>query len=245
MTLAFNKIALLACIAAFALFAACDNSARNAAVPESTDSRGAVSKPLRTAAEVVERSGDSLQMPGVPQAVADIGTLGEDLYDQIKISKWANAGALMDKIDRAVRLTADGERGQLSSTLATLIDAIALHQRARAIEAANELTYIAAGLTERYQPKMPADIVRLDYYGRELEILAAQSDMSKIATTLSDLRRTWDAVKPAVIEHGGGAAAAHADGLVAQLESANTPSSVARIANLFLEVVDELEKPFE
>jgi multidrug efflux pump subunit AcrA (membrane-fusion protein) len=101
------------------------------------------------------------------------------------------------------------------------------------------------GLTEAYNPKMPADVVRLDYYGRELEIWAARNDLGRITTTRDALRRTWHAVKPNVISHGGAAAAARTDSLVARLDSAKTAKDYAQVATPFLDVVDELEKPFE
>jgi hypothetical protein len=203
-----------------------------------------MSKPAAQA-ELTERAADSVQSVGVPTAVADVGTHGEDLYDEAKAANWTKARAILDSLDKSASELKANERSELSGALDTLRSAVAAHDRERAVEAANRVTFIGAHLTEAYQPKMPADIVRLDYYGRELEIWAARNDLGKLASTRDALRRTWDAVKPNVISHGGSAAAARTDSLVARLASATTAKEYARVAKPFLDVVDELEKPFE
>jgi hypothetical protein len=203
-----------------------------------------ISKPAANA-ELTERAADSVQSVGVPASVADVGTHGEDLYDEAKAGNWVKARTIMDSLDKSASELPASERSELSGALDTLRSAVAAHDRERAVEAANRVTFIAAHLTEAYHPKMPADIVRLDYYGRELEIWAARNDLGKLSSTRDALRRTWDAVKPNVISHGGSTAAARTDSLVARLASAKTAGEYAHIAKPFLDVVDELEKPFE
>jgi hypothetical protein len=203
-----------------------------------------MSKPAASA-EISERAADSIQAAGVPLAVASVGNHGEDLYDEVKASSWTKAGAIMDSLDKAATALTPGERTQLTVVLDTLRKSIMSHNREAAIETANKVTFIAAQLTEAYHPKMPADVVRLDYYGRELEIWAAQKNMPKLSATANDLRQTWERVKPNVLAHGGSAAAAKTDGLVAQLVTAKSPADYARVAKPFLDIVDELEKPFE
>jgi hypothetical protein len=177
--------------------------------------------------------------------VAAIGTHGEDLYDQARLGDWTRAQALMDSLDAAAKALKGNERAQITGVLDTLRGAISAHERGVALEASNRVTFVAATLSEPYHPKTPADVVRLDYYGRELEIWSAQSNMKKLAETSADLRRTWDAVKPTVTSAGGGKAAATTDALVVRLAAAKSPVDYARLATPFLDVVDELEKPFE
>jgi hypothetical protein len=222
--------------------AACSASSKSSA----TDSTTVASTSKRAAnAELIERAADSVQAVGVPAAVADVGAHGEDLYDVAKASSWSKASAIMDSLDKSTAALATGERTQLTGVLDTLRKAIASRDRVPATEAANRVTFIAAHLTEAYHPKMPADIVRLDFYGRELEIWAERKDMTRLASIAADLRRTWERVKPSEIAHGGAAAAATTDSLVAQLAKAKTAADYAHIATPFLNVVDLLEKPFE
>ncbi len=221
---------------------ACSTSSKDSATDTTTV---ASTSKLAASAELTERAADSIQVVGVPTAVADVGTHAEDLYDVAKASSWTKASAIMDSLDKAATALTTGERTGLTSVLDTLRQAVASHDREGTIEAANQVTFIAANLTEAYHPKMPADIVRLDYYGRELEIWAARKDMSRLSSTMADLRRTWERVKPSELANGGAAAAAKTDSFIAQLAAAKTPADYARVATPFLEVVDKLEKPFE
>lgn len=196
-------------------------------------------------AQMTEHAADSAQSVGIPTAIADVGNHGEDLYDQIKASNWTRARIIMDSLDTSAKALSAGEHAQLAGVLDTLRRAITNHQRQTAIVAANRVTFLDAKLTEAYHPKMPADVVRLDYYGRELEIWAAQKNMAKLASTSTDLQQTWARVKPLELSHGGAAAAARTDSLVARIAAARTPAEYSKVATPFLDVVDLLEKPFQ
>jgi hypothetical protein len=236
----------LTCLVALPFLFACSrsDSGSAAAMRADSDAVPATSKPVANA-EMTERTADSAQAVGVPTAVADVGTHGEDLYDQAKASSWSKAGQIMDSLNRSAGMLKPDERAQLTGTLDSLTRAIAAHQREAALEGANHVTFIGAKLTEAYHPKMPADIVRLDYYGRELEIWAAQKNVAKLSSTAADLQRTWDAVKANEISHGGAAPAAKMESLVARLRAAKSAPEYAKLAKPILDLVDELEKPFE
>ncbi len=233
-------------IVLIALLAACSTSGDSAKNSSSSDS---ASRPKAAAAaadaELTERAADSVQAVGVPAAVADVGTHGEDLYDQAKAANWDKATAILDSLNRSASALTAAERSRLRGVLDTLQRAVAGHQRDASVEAANRVTFIGAALTETYRPKMPADIVRLDYYGREIEIWSARNDVNKLSSVSADLRRTWEAIKPSVVSHGGAAAAARMDALVGRLAAAHTSADYKKLATPILDLVDELEKPFE
>jgi hypothetical protein len=196
-------------------------------------------------AAIADHAADSIGNSGIPKAVADVGTHGENLYDQAKANDWAKAQISLDSLDLAAKALSASEASEIRGVLDTLHTAVAAKQRETAIEAANRVTFLGAKFTEKYHPKMPADIVRLDYYGRELEIWAAQKNTAKLKATAAELTRTWEAVKPTVVSAGAAAAAATTDSLVAQLGKAKSPADYAKLATPILNVVDELEKPFE
>jgi hypothetical protein len=177
--------------------------------------------------------------------VAAVGTHGEDLYDQAKLGDWTKAQAIMDSLDTSARSLNGNEKTHIAGALDSVRAAIAAHDRTAALEGSNQITFVAAALSEPYHPKTPADVVRLDYYGRELEIWSAQKDVKKLARTSADIQRTWAAVKPTVVSAGGDKAAATTDALIVRLVAAKSPTDYARLATPFLDVVDELEKPFE
>ena len=227
-----GAIALATVLAA----AACGGNQGDTSAKTSGDSTAVA--PMSTAATdaaVADRAVDSAQAVGVPTAVAAIGTHGEDLYDQVKAANWSAATVILDSLDSSANALKPAEKAQLADLLVALHSAVAARQQRLAIVAANRVTFVGAGLTEAYHPVMPAEIVRLDYYGRELEIWAARNDLPRLRTTATALGKSWDAIRASEISHGGAAAAARTDSLVAQLHSATTATGYARLATPILD----------
>jgi hypothetical protein len=229
-------------IALACVIGACSSADRNAAGSADT-SAAATPAHARAAAD----SGATSSAP--PRAVADVGEYGEQIYDQAVGSHWDKAAPLMDSLNAAAKALPDesrnaAERTQLTRVLDTLRSALTAKQRGAATAAANRVTYLAAKISAPYRPATPVDVVLLDYYGRELEVQAARKDMTALKATAADIRRTWDSVKGQVVSHGGAAAAAKTDSLVARIEAAKSPAEYSRLAKPFLDVVDELEAPF-
>lgn len=193
---------------------------------------------------------DSAAAISVPPGVAAVGTHGEDLYDEAKAGRWDKARALVDSLDVAEKTLPPAEprirkeRAQLAGVVDTLRRAVNTKNRAAALEASNRVTFLAAKMTEPYHPVEPSAVPLLDYYGRELEIWSARGDRAKLSSTVADLRRTWDGLRPKVEANGGGATAKKTDSLVTLIVAAKTPADHARLATPFLDVVDELEKVF-
>lgn len=55
---------------------------------------------------------------------------------------------------------------------------------------ANQATFLIADLTARYNPKVPVEVTKLDYYGREIEILPMTKDEAKLKPTAQAIRQT-------------------------------------------------------
>lgn len=185
----------------------------------------------------------------IPKAINDVGTFGEDLYDGVKGGNWANAKALLDSLHAAARQlpTEDriqSQRTDLDSAIANLDKSIGSHNRSAALEAANHVTFLSAQMTTPYHGPTPTEVLLLDYYGRELEIWAAQKNLDKLKETAAALSSTWKALRPTVVKQGGGSAAGRTDALVARIKAAKSAPEYARVATPFLDEVDELEKVF-
>jgi hypothetical protein len=99
-------------------------------------------------------------------------------------------------------------------------------------------------MTAAYKVIVPIEVVMLDYYGRELEIWVEAKDAGKLQATASEMRKTWNAVRPS-IEAKNPAVAKKFEGLVAQVEAAKAPADYAKVAKPVLDEVDNLEKVFE
>ena len=61
---------------------------------------------------------------------------------------------------------------------------------------ANRVTLIAANLAEPFHPRLPSDITRLDYHGRELETWSAAKNEEKFEQAADGLEKTWGLVVP-------------------------------------------------
>lgn len=186
----------------------------------------------------------------VPRSVDELGSHGEDLYDAVSAGRWSTARGILDSLGTASPVlppnaaATAGAQSELLDVLDTLRGAVAAHNRTTALEAANRVTYLAAEMSGPYQNPTPTDVALLDFYGRELQIWAAQHNQARLQQTVRDLKATWEHVKPVVISHGGAAAATHTDQLVARIDRAKTSAAYAHAASPFLDQVDVLEKVF-
>ena len=68
----------------------------------------------------------------------------------------------------------------LSKSIAALEKAVGAKDRQVTMQEANQITLIAADLSEPFHPQVPVDIARLDYYGRELELWSAVKNEAKL-----------------------------------------------------------------
>jgi hypothetical protein len=189
--------------------------------------------------------------PGVPPAaLTGVGTYGEDLYDQTKASDWTLARAAMDSLRGAAQTLSPGdvrvesERTALVAVVDTLGRAIAAHDRVAAMRAANEVTRLAATMTDVYRPATPTQVSLLDYYGRELEIWSARGDQGRLSQTAAAIRGTWQSLKPAVEARQGTLIAEQTDSIVSRIAAARTTRDYARLATPLLDDVDQLEAVF-
>jgi len=88
------------------------------------------------------------------------------------------------------------------------------------------------------------EVTLLDYYGRELNLWAAEGNTARLNEARSKLRETWDAVRPEVAAKGGATEAAQFDALVAKLARATLPKDFTAAAGPILDSVDALENVF-
>ncbi|MHB1035258.1 MAG: hypothetical protein ACYC35_25625 [Pirellulales bacterium] len=186
-----------------------------------------------------------------PQAViAEIGELGENVYDLAKGKEWTKVGAKLTSLTKEAELLrtqvkdADEAKAQLDKSIAALKKSVGAKDQHTTMEQANQVTLIAANLTDPFHPKVPTDVTRLDFYGRELEVWAAAKDEANLTRIADALQKTWKKVRPAVVDRGGKAEAKMFDGLVAKLKLAKSPGEFNDVATPILDGVDNLEKVF-
>jgi hypothetical protein len=187
----------------------------------------------------------------VPEALVNVGEFGEDVYDLVKANKWADAAEKLKALKEAAKALpanlkeAKGDKERRDETLAALGKAVAAKDKLAAMRAANQVTLIAADLSEPFNPQLPATVTRLDFYGRELEIGTAAKDLKQLKAAAAGLRKNWDKVRPAVKTGGGEAEAKRFDALITRVEAAKSVEDYGKLATPILDEVDNLEKIFK
>jgi hypothetical protein len=184
-----------------------------------------------------------------PKSINDVGTYGEDLYDELKTGRPKRTKDLLDSLREAAKeLPRDDrlkpQRASVERAITALGKAMTTRNHAAALEAANQATLASAQMTASFSGPIPSGVLVLEYYGRELEIRSAKKDVAGLKRTAAALTTSWTTLKPTVEAKGGGTAAARADSLIAQINTAKSLSDYGKITPAFLDQVDVLEKVF-
>lgn len=183
----------------------------------------------------------------VPVALVDAGEFGENIYDMAKIDDWKIAEAKLNDLKASVKKL-DSEKigsAKLDETLAKLEKSVAVKDKNATLELSNLFTLDAANLTAKYDPKIPVEVTKLDYYGREIEIWAAEKNEAKLKATTLEIRKTWDAVKSKIEANNGTKEATVFEDLVKKTEAAKSIDDYAKLATQILDEVDNLENVFK
>lgn len=207
-----------------------------------TDVSGQV--PKATQNNPVKKS--SIIADKVPAALTDAGEFGENIYDAAKANDWKAANAKLNELKAAAQKMTGDKIGsaEFDRAFGKLEKAVAAKDKNASLVEANQLTLEAANLTAKYNPKVPVEVVKLDFYGRELEIWSQAKDEAKLRETAKMIRQDWNAVKAKIEAKGGTKEAAAFENLVVKTDSAKTPADYAKLATPILDEVDNLEKVF-
>ena len=189
----------------------------------------------------------------VPDSLQTIEGAAEDIIDFAASGNWDKINADVTSIadswktyqpqaskDGAQQATQDA----LSSALAKLQTASAAKDAAGTMQSANDLSAAVIELFAVYNPKVPADIGRLDVWERQVVLDVAANNFDAAAVSLAKVKSVWESVKPSVLEHNGKDVAAQFDASIATQEQALTAKDGGTLtseAKNGLEIVDALE----
>lgn len=188
----------------------------------------------------------------VPKALTESEELGEELFDYLKNKNWEKAWDTYTKLKSTLnQLNGNGDlldsgidQDEVNAALEDLGKLIKDKDANNALQEVNEITLFIGEMIETYNAMTPFEITELDYYGRELEIWLGNNDQKKTNTTIKDLRRTWNDVRPIVEEQGGEAQSKQFEKVLRQLEQAKTKDEYEKLTKDILEEVDNVEKVF-
>jgi hypothetical protein len=228
-------------------FNACSSVSSDAA--QANKAKAAALKTITQAATPHPASAAMTTEESVPPSLANAGEYGENVYDYAKARDWKNAdvklAALKESVKQARADVKDSSAvvDLLDGNVAALDRAVTAKDRQSAMREANQVTLDVANMTTAYKLSVPVEVIRLDYYGRELEVWEQAKDTNKLQATAREMRQTWDALRPS-IEAKNVTEAKRFEVLVAQVEGARVPADYARVATPVLDEVDNLEKLF-
>ena len=182
-----------------------------------------------------------------PRVLVDAGEFAENIYDFAKAKNWTKADESLTRLQKAVAdLKAQNlSNSQIVENINSLSTAVRAKNEMDAMSEANQATFLIAEQSAKFKLAVPVEVTKLDYYGREIELLAMNKDEAKLKSTAKAIRETWNAVKPKIEAKGATKEAAKFESLVAQTEKAASVADYAKVATPILDEVDNLEKVFE
>lgn len=196
---------------------------------------------------VIQKTGvvpDSLQaIEGAAEHIIDVAANGN--WDEINADitsiadswKTYQLQASKDGAPQAIQDT-------ISPALTKLQTAVAAKDVTGTMQSANDLSAAVIELFAIYNPKVPADIGRLDVWERQVVLDIAANHFDAAAVSLAKVKSVWESVKPSVLEHNGNSVAAQFETSIAKQEQALTVKDGVTLtseAKNGLTLVDALE----
>ncbi|GBE93808.1 hypothetical protein [Nostoc cycadae] len=180
-----------------------------------------------------------------------IGEYSKTIYNLIKTNNWTEAKNHLSLL-KALSDHLKTEKGKTDVNLAKLDSSITVLQSTvaaknhQAMCDANQVSAIADQLAMQLEPKMPLEVAMLDYYGRELEIWAADGNTARLKNVAGKIRETWEALRPSIQSHGGSPQLQKFDDtLIALVETASSPTEYSLLAAPVQGEVNNLRKVFQ
>ncbi|HLO15095.1 MAG TPA: hypothetical protein VK206_09710 [Anaerolineales bacterium] len=190
----------------------------------------------------------------VPSDLQTIEAAAEDIIDFAPSGGWDKIGADVTNIATAWNAyqpqagqagASQDMQGAMTSALTQLQAAATSKDPAATMQASNNVSAAVVEMYALYNPKVPADIGRLDVLERQVILDVARQDYSAAEGSLSKAKSAWERVKASALEHKGKDTAAQFEASLAAQASALTAkdnSTLTDEARNALEIVDSLEQ---
>jgi len=192
--------------------------------------------------------------PGVPpSSLVTIEAAAEDIIDYAPSGNWDKIGKDVTDIEAAWKTyqpQADSAGASkeiqtaMISALADLEAASALKDASATMQGSNDVSAAVVELFALYNPKVPANIGRLDVLERQVILDVAAKNYAAAEKSLAMTKSVWEEVKPTVLEHDGKDVAGQFESSLAAQEQALSSKDDATLTNEArdaLEIVDALE----
>jgi len=189
----------------------------------------------------------------VPNSLQTIEAAAEDIIDLAPSGGWDRIGTDVTDIADAWKsyqpqANKDGASQELQAAMMSAIGkletASAAKDSAGTMQGSNDVSAAVVELFSLYNPKVPAEISRLDVLERQVILDVAAKDYSSAEANLKKSMSVWEKVKPSVLEHNGEEVAAQFDVSLDEQAfalRAKDDATLTNTAKAGLEIVDALE----
>lgn len=202
--------------------------------------------------------GDTGDPATFPDDLRQVEEVAEDAYDKALVGDFAAVAADAQDLDthwQAYRGRAEddgaspAELDAMDQAIAGLAEAAASPvDRPTVARAANAVSSGMDELFALYDPVVPADVLALDYLGREVVLDGMQLDFAAASSDTDLIDARWNGVRAAVLDAGGASEADEYAASIATLRDAIAAMNDTMLiddANVGLELVDAIEGVFE
>ena len=178
--------------------------------------------------------------------------IAEDIYELAKASKWDKIRKRLEKLKKAektIKMLRNEENDffilRLRSKIEELEQAVSLKNRKDTMRYANTITLLDVAMIGDLKPRVPTNIMLLDYCGRELEILSEEKDLDKLSNLVIRMHLIWKNLIPQLVDKGDNENIKRFSEIMKRLERAKTPEEYNHLAKQVLDEVDNLQKIFK
>jgi hypothetical protein len=206
-------------------------------------------------AEEGEESAETLNVP------ASLGATESDAEGVVELALLADRAGMRTKAAKLKADADDAASGPLADVDVGAEELRQLRERAARVDelaredgmtlevalAANAVSALMPRLFAHFEVTVPPEVLELDYLEREVELRSRIHEDQAVSMTITQLRRTWQQLRPQVIDAGGKETAALFAKHVAALQRLRRKgdeSALQREARNGLELVDGLERVF-
>ena len=213
---------------------------------------GQPAQPVKSATQSI--STVTVNTGTVPNDLQTIEAAAEDIIDLAPGGGWDKINTDVTNIATAWKVYQPlaGKAGAsqqlqdaMTSALTQLQAASTAKDATATMQASNNVSAAVVEMFALYNPKIPADIGRLDVIERQVILDVAKQDYSSAQANLSKAKSTWEDVKASALAHNGKEIADQFEASLAAQASALTAKNseaLTKEARNALEIVDSLEQ---
>jgi len=181
-----------------------------------------------------------------PLALSEVDDAARYLFESARDNRWTDAGNQFYTLQHAAEdlpagLAPADVVASLRRRIRELADTVPHHERVRTMDAANAVTQFVIGLSGAFESRVPAQVPRLAYLGRQLELGIAAGDSTTINRATVEIRQTWNELRPELEQRQHLADLRRMSDIVVSLEVTKSRTSQGALARAELDAVSHLE----